>query len=80
MGIIIWLVVGGICGWLASLIMRTDAQQTAGDGGHHFGLATHDPARRPDRRQRLDGQRLAERSDDLGRTNLLVLEHSVTPA
>ncbi|HVI05958.1 MAG TPA: GlsB/YeaQ/YmgE family stress response membrane protein [Sphingomicrobium sp.] len=24
---IIWLVVGGICGWLASLIMRTDAQQ-----------------------------------------------------
>lgn len=25
--IIIWLVVGGICGWLASLIMRTDAQQ-----------------------------------------------------
>ena len=26
-GIIIWLVVGGIIGWLASLIMRTDAQQ-----------------------------------------------------
>jgi len=26
-GIIVWLVVGGICGWLASLIMRTDAQQ-----------------------------------------------------
>ena len=26
-GIIIWLVVGGICGWLASLVMRTDAQQ-----------------------------------------------------
>jgi uncharacterized membrane protein YeaQ/YmgE (transglycosylase-associated protein family) len=26
-GIIIWLIVGGICGWLASLIMRTDAQQ-----------------------------------------------------
>ena len=25
--IIIWLVVGGICGWLVSLIMRTDAQQ-----------------------------------------------------
>ena len=24
---IIWLVVGGICGWLASLIMRTNAQQ-----------------------------------------------------
>ena len=26
-GIIIWLVVGGIVGWLASLLMRTDAQQ-----------------------------------------------------
>jgi uncharacterized membrane protein YeaQ/YmgE (transglycosylase-associated protein family) len=26
-GIIIWLIVGGIIGWLASLIMRTDAQQ-----------------------------------------------------
>lgn len=27
MGIIIWLVVGGVVGWLASLVMRTDAQQ-----------------------------------------------------
>lgn len=27
MGFIIWLVVGGIIGWLASMIMRTDAQQ-----------------------------------------------------
>ena len=27
MGIIMWLIVGGIVGWLASLIMRTDAQQ-----------------------------------------------------
>jgi uncharacterized membrane protein YeaQ/YmgE (transglycosylase-associated protein family) len=27
MGIIVWLIIGGICGWLASLIMRTDAQQ-----------------------------------------------------
>jgi uncharacterized membrane protein YeaQ/YmgE (transglycosylase-associated protein family) len=26
-GIIVWLIVGGIVGWLASLIMRTDAQQ-----------------------------------------------------
>ena len=26
-GIIIWIIVGGIVGWLASLIMRTDAQQ-----------------------------------------------------
>lgn len=27
MGILIWLIVGGVCGWLASIIMRTDAQQ-----------------------------------------------------
>jgi len=27
MGIIIWLVVGGVVGWLASIIMRTDGQQ-----------------------------------------------------
>jgi uncharacterized membrane protein YeaQ/YmgE (transglycosylase-associated protein family) len=27
MGIIIWLVVGGLVGWLASIIMRTDGQQ-----------------------------------------------------
>ena len=27
MNFIIWLVVGGIVGWLASLIMKTDAQQ-----------------------------------------------------
>ena len=27
MSIIVWLIVGGIVGWLASLIMRTDAQQ-----------------------------------------------------
>jgi len=27
MNLIIWLVVGGIVGWIASLIMRTDAQQ-----------------------------------------------------
>jgi uncharacterized membrane protein YeaQ/YmgE (transglycosylase-associated protein family) len=27
MNIIIWLIVGGIVGWLASVIMRTDAQQ-----------------------------------------------------
>jgi uncharacterized membrane protein YeaQ/YmgE (transglycosylase-associated protein family) len=24
---LIWLIVGGICGWIASLIMRTDGQQ-----------------------------------------------------
>jgi uncharacterized membrane protein YeaQ/YmgE (transglycosylase-associated protein family) len=27
MGFIIWLIVGGVVGWLASLIMRTDGQQ-----------------------------------------------------
>lgn len=27
MNFIIWLVVGGLIGWIASLIMRTDAQQ-----------------------------------------------------
>jgi uncharacterized membrane protein YeaQ/YmgE (transglycosylase-associated protein family) len=27
MNLIIWLVVGGVLGWLASIIMRTDAQQ-----------------------------------------------------
>ena len=27
MGIIIWLIVGGVIGWVASLIMRTNAQQ-----------------------------------------------------
>ena len=27
MNLIIWLVVGGVIGWLASLLMRTDGQQ-----------------------------------------------------
>lgn len=27
MGIILWLVIGGVIGWLASIIMRTDGQQ-----------------------------------------------------
>jgi uncharacterized membrane protein YeaQ/YmgE (transglycosylase-associated protein family) len=27
MGILVWLIVGGICGWLASMVMRTDGQQ-----------------------------------------------------
>lgn len=27
MHLIIWLVVGGVIGWLASLVMKTDAQQ-----------------------------------------------------
>lgn len=27
MGILVWLIVGGVVGWLASIIMRTNAQQ-----------------------------------------------------
>jgi uncharacterized membrane protein YeaQ/YmgE (transglycosylase-associated protein family) len=27
MGFIVWLIVGGVIGWLASIIMRTDGQQ-----------------------------------------------------
>ena len=27
MGLIIWLVIGGIIGWLASMVMKTDGQQ-----------------------------------------------------
>ena len=27
MNLIIWLVVGGVLGWLASIVMRTDGQQ-----------------------------------------------------
>jgi uncharacterized membrane protein YeaQ/YmgE (transglycosylase-associated protein family) len=27
MGFILWLIVGGVVGWLASLIMKTDGQQ-----------------------------------------------------
>ena len=26
-GFIIWIIIGGIVGWLASIVMRTDAQQ-----------------------------------------------------
>ena len=26
-GILVWLIVGGIVGWLASIVMRTNAQQ-----------------------------------------------------
>ena len=26
-GFLVWIIVGGVCGWLASMIMRTDAQQ-----------------------------------------------------
>jgi len=27
MGLILWLIIGGVIGWLASMVMRTDAQQ-----------------------------------------------------
>jgi len=27
MGIILWLIIGGVIGWLASLVMRTDGSQ-----------------------------------------------------
>ena len=27
MGLILWLIVGGVIGWLASIVMRTDGQQ-----------------------------------------------------
>ncbi len=27
MGFIIWLIIGGIIGWLASIVMKTDGQQ-----------------------------------------------------
>ncbi|KRC80380.1 GlsB/YeaQ/YmgE family stress response membrane protein [Sphingomonas sp. Root241] len=27
MGLLVWLVIGGVVGWLASIVMRTDAQQ-----------------------------------------------------
>ena len=30
MNFIIWLVIGGVLGWLASIIMKTDAQQGIG--------------------------------------------------
>src|SRR6185437_502454 len=57
-----------------------DAQETARHCRNDLGLPADHPAGGVDRRQRVERQRLAERSDDLGRTNLLVLEHSVTPA
>src|SRR5438477_12425980 len=63
-----------------ALARFVDAEQAAGHGGDDLGLAPDDPARGVGRRQRIERQRLAERSDDLGRSNLLVLEHSVTPA
>ena len=57
-----------------------DAEQAARDRGDDLGLAADDPARGVRRGKRVERQRLAERSDALGRRNLLVLEDPVTPA
>src|SRR2546423_1050838 len=56
------------------------SQESAGNCGNDLGLAAHNPTRRAGCRQGVERQRLAGRSDALGRTNFLVLEHSVTPA
>src|SRR5688500_9818795 len=61
---------------LAGLV---DGQETAGDGGNHFGLAAHHPASRRGRRQRVERQGLAERSDYLGWPKFLILEHITKP-
>src|ERR1700712_5692069 len=58
---------------LAGLI---DADQPAIDGGHDLGLPAHHPAGRGRIGQRVDGERLAERADDLGGANFLILDHS----
>ena len=49
------------------------------DCGDDFRLAADDPAVGVGLGQRLERQWLAERADDLCRTNFLVLEHSVRP-
>src|SRR6185503_20145961 len=58
---------------LAGLI---DAEQPAIDRGHDFGLPAHDPPGGRGVGQRFDGERLAERADDLGGANFLILDHS----
>src|SRR3546814_15482391 len=51
-------------------------EQAAVDRGDDLGLAAHDPARRVGRRQRVQRQRFAERTDDLGGADFLVLDHT----
>src|SRR3954471_22539699 len=58
---------------LAGLI---DADQAAIDRRHDLGLPAYHPAGRGRIGQRIYGKRLAERADDLGRANFLVLDHS----
>src|SRR3954470_5034674 len=58
---------------LAGLI---DADQAAIDGGHDLGLPAHHPAGRGRIGQRVVGERFAERTDDLGGANFLILDHS----
>src|SRR5437868_14941379 len=53
-----------------------DAQQSAIDGRDHLRLAPDDPTCGRRVRQRVDGERLAERTDDLSGTDFLVLDHS----
>jgi hypothetical protein len=52
------------------------SEQATGDSGYDFGLATNHPPRRVRRRKRIERQRFAKRTDDLGRSNFLILEHS----
>src|SRR5438874_13190643 len=64
---------------IVALARLVDGEQAARDSGNDLGLAADHPARGVGRRERVERQALAERSDDLGRSKLLVLEHSVTP-
>src|SRR5687768_17024133 len=58
-----------------ALARLVDRQQPARDRGHDFGLAPDDPAVGLRRRQAVERQRLAERSDHLSWAKFLVLEH-----
>jgi hypothetical protein len=58
---------------LAGLVV---GEKAACDSGYDFGLATDHPPRRVRRRKRIERQRFAKRTDNLGRSNFLILEHS----
>ena len=60
MGIIVWLIVGGVCGWLASMIMRTDAQQGVRPQRHRRHRRRGD-RRLPARRRRVAQQQYYRR-------------------
>src|SRR3546814_3942 len=57
---------------LAGLV---DRKQAAVDRGDDLGLAADDPAGGVRRRERVQCQRLSERTDDLGGANFLILDH-----